>query len=172
MSTCKKEILKIRGKLIIIFVLFLYVTGCSPNVEQVKETMLASEKGSFVLYVFWDVPTDYVKLTEEMVSIINDEAVLQNDLIQIENMTFVSLSDSSQEYDYQNLFNIQSDLYVLVFDHMDLVFETAQLEELVDFLNKDSQKHPTKQYTSIELAKEVGIGEKVIIHPIHITQEV
>lgn len=49
--------------------------------------MVAKEKGSYNVYVFWGAESDYQALTMEMLDIINSEKVLKS--MNISNMTLI-----------------------------------------------------------------------------------
>lgn len=119
-------------KVIILTICFLSIinilTACSPSKADVIQDMLAP-KGTYNIYVFWDGDiTDYSELTEEMLSIINSEDIIES--LSINNMTFINVNDKTQKYNYKDIFNIKQSPTIIVLNDEKIILETNDSTEV------------------------------------------
>lgn len=123
-------------RLVLIILLFALalgaLTGCFTSKADVVKSMVTSEKGSYNIYVFWDgETTDYSALTFDMVEAINYEEVRKS--MEINNMTFISVRDSNQKYNYKKIFDIQYSPTILILDHEKVVMRLTDPKDLYTF---------------------------------------
>ncbi|MFI2855845.1 hypothetical protein ACH6EH_01755 [Paenibacillus sp. JSM ZJ436] len=131
--------IKRSALIILLFALALSaLAGCSTSKADVVKSMVASEKGFYSIYVFWDgETTDYSALTKEMVEVINSEEVLKS--MKISNMTFVSVNDKTQKYNYKKTFDLKHSPTILILDNEKVVTQTKDPKDIHVFskgLNK------------------------------------
>lgn len=92
---------------------------------------MVAPKGSYNIYVFWDGEnTDYQELIDEMLNVINSEAILKS--MNINNMTFISVHDKTQKYDYKEIFDIQQSPTIIILDDEKIILQTNDSKDIYE----------------------------------------
>ncbi|GJM70108.1 hypothetical protein HMSSN036_23240 [Paenibacillus macerans] len=92
---------------------------------------MVAPKGSYNIYVFWDGEnTDYQELVAEMLNVINSETILKS--MNINNMTFTSVHDKTQKYDYKKIFDIQQSPTIIILDDEKIILQTNDSKDIYE----------------------------------------
>ncbi|WP_148497752.1 hypothetical protein [Paenibacillus senegalensis] len=125
----RKPLLLLSHHLLAAFLVAALLTACSATKEDAVRDMVAPDQESYNIYVFWDGRiTDYTELINEMLNVINSEAALET--INIHNMTFISLGDQTQKYNYKELFDIEQSPTIIVLDNDGVVLQTNDPQDI------------------------------------------
>ncbi|PAK51656.1 hypothetical protein CHH75_13865 [Paenibacillus sp. 7541] len=129
------EVITIKTSRILNVLLIIFFTctlaACSRGKEDAVRDMVSPQQKSYNIYVFWDGrQSDYSELIEEMLNVINSEAILES--LPIHNMSFISLDDQTQKYDYKKLFAIEQSPTIIVLDHEGIVLQTNDPNDIYD----------------------------------------
>ncbi|MED4018843.1 hypothetical protein [Sutcliffiella cohnii] len=122
-----------KSKLAIILSLLFILIGCSSEEEKVINRFKSEEAGKYSIVVFdVNLPSaDYQKR-------INIDLVDANELWEkMHLLSFISLNENtSQDYDYKEVFSLSDLPEIVVFDHKGIVLQTNKFEELEEFFLK------------------------------------
>jgi hypothetical protein len=119
--------LKRRFAYILFILLLLFVVGCSSDAEKAMEKFISSKEGKFTIVTFFNK-----NLTGDFQEKIGEVATAHQE--EIEAVFYISLeNDSSQEYDYKDIFHIKEQPQIIVFDYKGVVLQTNELEELAKY---------------------------------------
>lgn len=130
-----------RKVLIIVLVVFTAVmtASCSnDNKEAAMNELRSEQQGTYSGYVFWNVDSDLNTLNKQLLGIINTDEVMSS--LSFSKLSFISMEDASQRYNYVKMFDIDKSPTLLIFDTEKMILKTNNFEDIYTLANELKQK--------------------------------
>lgn len=130
-----------RKVLIIVLVVFTAVitASCSNDKKEAAMNELRSEhQGTYSGYVFWNLDSDLNSLNKQLLGIVNTDEVMSS--LRFSKLSFISMEDASQKYDYIKMFDIDKSPTLLIFDTEKMILKTNNFEDIYTLAKELKQK--------------------------------
>ncbi|WP_310143036.1 hypothetical protein [Paenibacillus amylolyticus] len=124
-------------KTLIALLLVIFIAGCGKNnVERATEHLLRTQHSeneiSVVMFGERDWEEDYVRELQTGLDDLNNNIRRENP---VTNVTLVNVNDD-RNYNYEKIFNLKSYPQILVFQDNEVIMESSEPQDIIDFLEK------------------------------------